>query len=269
MAEKSKKSLRERLAAKRKELDERGSKGNIFFPKVGTTRIRVLPVESEEDWAIEVTSFYLNETIKGIISPATFGKPCPVMELYEELKGSKKDSDKKLAKKLIPKKKYLVAGIIYTDDRGKEVDTEAGIKLIQLTTGVYGEMIDYYLDPEQGDFTDATEGYDFKIKRVGTGKMDTTYTCMPCKPSALPKKYAKSTVNLEEMVKAIIPSYEELEEKLSGFEIDADDDEDDKPKKKKRRDDDDEDMPRKKKRQVEEDDDDEEEEAPRKKSKKK
>lgn len=256
--EKEKESLRERLAKRRKEIEERGKgKGNILYFKEGTTtRLRVLPVGEEKDWAVEATTFYLNEKLKGVISPATFGKDCPIMELYEECKNSKKTSDKEMAKRLIPKKKYYVAAIIYKDGAGKEIDEEKGIKIVQLTGGIYGEMIDNFLDPEWGDFTDPTEGYDFKIKRVGSGKMDTVYTCTPQKPSKLTGKYRKEVIDPEKLLEAEIPSYEDLVEVLAEFQASVgggDDDEDEeKPRKKKKNrdmDEDDEDeKPRKKKK---------------------
>jgi hypothetical protein len=220
--EKQKESLREKLARRRKEIEERGKgKGNILYFKEGTTtRMRVLPVGEEKDWAVEATTFYLNEKLKGVISPATFGKPCPIMELYEDLKNSKKPADKELAKKLIPKKKYYVAVITYKDSAGKEIDEEKGVKVAQLTSGIYGEMIDAFLDPDWGDFTDPNEGYDFKVKRVGSGKMDTVYTCTPQKPTKLTGKYRKELVEIETLLKDSIPTYEELVDVLAEFQSD-------------------------------------------------
>lgn len=237
---KEKESLRERLAKRRKEIEERGKgKGNILFFKEGTTtRLRVLPVGEEKDWAVEATTFYLNEKIKGVISPATFGKACPIMELYEELKNSKKASDKEMAKKLIPKKKYYVAAIIYKDGAGKEIDEEKGVKLVQLTSGIYGEMIDAFLDPDWGDFTDPNEGYDFKVKRVGSGKMDTVYTCTPQKPTKLTGKYRKELCDLEKLLSAEIQSYDELVNILAEFQADmgtSEDEDSEKETKKKKR----------------------------------
>lgn len=234
---KEKQTLREKLAAKRKELEERGKgKGNILYLKEGTVRIRILPVKAEEDWAIEATTFYLNQELKGVISPDTFGEPCPIKELYEELKASKKPKDKEAAKRFIPKKKYYVAAILFQDTKGKEVDTEKGIKLVQLTSGIYGEIIDHFLDPDWGDFTDPIEGYDFKLKRVGAGKMDTVYSCSPCPKTPLPKAYKKTVVDLEALLRESIDSYETILDKLTQFQGAPDEeDEDEDDEKAKRR----------------------------------
>ena len=214
---KAKPTLKERLAERRKELSKRGQgKGLIFFPKEGTTRFRVVPVGEENDFALEVTQFYLGPKIQGVFSPSTFGDPCPIMELRDELKASKKAADKALGTKLIPKKKYLIPAIIFTDPDVRNV-AEGGVKLIQVTADIYGEMIDSFLDKEYGDFMDIREGYDFKLTRTGSGKNDTTYSIRPTKHCPTPKGYT-AQVNLEEMVRGVIPSYEEVVEKLAEFQ---------------------------------------------------
>lgn len=86
--------------------------------------------------------------------------------------------------------------------------------------------------------TDPEEGYDIKITRSGSGLMDTTYTVNPCpgrKP--LDPKYRKE-MDLEEIIRGQMKSYDELEEALSEFLGDApsmDEDDDEKPKVKKKK----------------------------------
>lgn len=225
-------SRADRLKKKRVELKTKGGGGNITFLKEGTLRVRLLPVNEEADFVMEVTQFYLGQTIKGVFSPSTFGQPCAIMEKYEELKSSSDDDDKELAKKFTPKKKFLAACILL-DDKGQKVDEEKGVTLVQLTSGLYQELIDLYLDDEEwGDMTDPDSGYDIKLTRTGSGMMDTEYSCKPCKNTQLPKKYNKE-IDLEEMVKSIVPSYEETQDKINQFlggGVSADD-EDDEPKK--------------------------------------
>ena len=96
-------------------------------------------------------------------------------------------------------------------------------------------IIDLYLDEDEaGDMTDPRNGYDIKIIRSGSGKLDTTYSARACKPTKLDKKY-QGNVDLEGIVRSQIKSYDELEELLAKFlneDHGGDDDEDDKPKKK-------------------------------------
>ena len=240
--QKSKESVKERLAKKRKDIAERGKGLNFLILKEGTMRVRCLPVGEDNEFGIEVTQFYLGPNIKGVISPATIGKPCAIMEKYQELKESKKSADKDLAKKMAPKKKTLIPVIVYDDLKGKVVDKEKSGdsgKLFLITSGVYAEMIDSYLDEDDwGDFTDPENGYDFKVKRTGTGRFDTEYSCTPCPKSPLPRDYKNLVVDLEQMVASIIPSYEETMEKLQDYlnedPEDDDDEEEEVPKRRKK-----------------------------------
>lgn len=260
------KTLKERLEKKRQELSERGNKGNVIFVKEGTLRVRILPVGPDKDFIKEVTHFYLGADLKSVYSPSTFDEPCALLEAYQEFKNSKDEDDKDLAKKLVPKKAYFAAVVVYNDDKGKSINEEDSGKLIKITGGVYQDIIDLYLDEDEaGDMTDPVEGYDIKIKRTGKGQFDTEYSVMPCKPTKLDKKYAK-VVDLDKLAKAEISSYEETEEKLEAFlgiSKNDDGDDDDKPKKKKKKAEL-EDKPKKKKKSKEEP----EPKAKKKKSKK-
>ena len=231
-------SLKERLAKKRKELSEKGGSGKVNFLKEGTTRIRVLPVGKDEDWGMEVVHFYLGEKIKGVFSPSSIGKDCPIMEAYQEFTKNKKKAD--LAKAITPKKKYLVPALVYEDEAGKKIDTQRSGKLTLVPNGIYGQMIDLFLDPELGDFTDPKEGYDLKIKRTGKGKTDTEYFLTAARPSSIDSKFSKP-VNLEAMMDEIFEDYDSIQEKLDTFllefgegsEGEGEEDEEETPKKPK------------------------------------
>lgn len=228
-------SLKERLRKRRKKLAERSQGSGVIFIKEGTTRIRILPVGDDNDWALEMTHFYLGQKIKGVFSAASIGEPCPVLEAYEELKEGS-DADKDLAKSFTPRKKYLVPAIVYEDDRGKKIDTEKSGQLVMLTPTIYGEIIDMFLDPDLGDFTDPKTGYDLKIKRTGTGKMDTEYSVSAMRPTPLPKEWSKE-VDLDVLARKVILPYDDAKEKIEEFLLEKADDEPvpSKPKSKKKR----------------------------------
>ena len=220
MSEKPKKSFKERLADKRKELASRGNKGNIIFLKDGDKlRVRIVNTGDEKDFIFEATQFYLGGDQKGVFSPSTFGMPCALMEKYEELKASKNKEDKILAKTLVPRKKNLILPIVFTDMKGDTVDTEKTGKLVQLgSSAMAAEILDFFLDDEEwGDFMDEKDGYDFKLGRTGAGKFDTEYTVTPCKPSPIPREWRGKVVDLEAAVRAMMPTYEETEEALATF----------------------------------------------------
>lgn len=228
-------STREKMLARKKKLEEKGSGNGLIFPKEGTLRMRIKSPGDDQELGMEVVQFYI-PGVGGVISPATFDEPCPFMEKYEELKQSKDEDDKELAKRLIPRRRYVIGGIIYKDDKGTGVDYEGQNRGVLIAGAVYQDIIDLYLDEDEaGDMTDPVTGYDIKITRSGSGKFDTTYSVRQCKPSKLDKKY-RSDLDLEKIVRDQIKSYDELEEELNKFlnEAPDDGDEDDAPKKKEK-----------------------------------
>lgn len=229
-------STRDKMLARKKQLESKSSGSGFIYPKEGTLRMRIKSPGDDQELGMELITFYLGSENGSIVSPATFGDPCPFMEKYEELKNSSDDADKELAKeKFIPRRKYVIGGIIYTDDKGKSVDYDGKDRVVQIPRSVYQDIIDLYLDEDEaGDMTDPINGYDIKIIRTGSGKMDTSYSARSCKPTKLDKKY-RGNIDLESIVRAQIKSYDELEQLLKNYLNEStDDDEDDRPIKKKK-----------------------------------
>ena len=209
-----KKKVKSRL----KDLKSRIKGGGKFFiiKDEGTIRMRPLPV-GESEPGIEAVYFYLGKDIKGVISPASFGEPCAIMDSYNELKDSKDPDDKDLAATFRPKKRFFVPHIKYLDDKGLKVDDDSGAKLLILTNDLYQELLELWLDDDEaGDFTDPKKGYDLKYTRSGKGQFDTSYSVRACKPTKLDKKYNKE-YNPEKMLKEIMPTYEETKDLLDKF----------------------------------------------------
>lgn len=231
-------SLKERLLKKQKELKDRSKGGKFLTIREGTTRMRHVPITDEKEFAVEVVYFYLNKELGGLISNATFNEKCPIMEAYNKFSSSKKEDDRDFAKQFKPGKKFFSPVVKYKDEKGKELDTEAGVKLLIITSGMYQELIEYFLDEDEGgDFTHPETGYDIKYSRTGKGKTDTEYSLRACKPTKLSKPFSKETYDPIQMVKDITPSYDEAKEMLDKFlNVDIDDleDDDDQPKKKKK-----------------------------------
>lgn len=225
---KKKKSLKQRMKEKKEELNKKGGNFNILRQKdEGTIRVRVLPTGEDNEFVAEVLQFWLGKGIDSVISPETFGEPCALLEKYHELKDSDDEADKDLAKKLMPKRKYLMPVLVYADLKGKKVNDEDSGKLLQITNGLYQEIIDFYLDEDEwGDMTDPKNGYDLKITRTGKGQFDTTYTVAPCKNTAMPKEWRKE-VDLDDMVRKETAGYEETVTALDKFMGSALEDEDD------------------------------------------
>lgn len=231
----AKRTLKEKLADKKEELERRGNKGNIIFQKADTTiRVRILNMGEEEEFIKEITQFYLGGEIKGVISPITFAEPCAINDAYEELKASKDDDDKALAGTFTPKKKYLAWVALCKDTKGKEWEDEP--KFVLLSAGQYTKLLDLYLDEDDwGDMTDPEEGYDVKLKRIGSSMTDTVYSASPCKPTRTHKTFRDEIYDLDEEVRNIMPTFEETEKYLDQFLGTQSEEEDDEPKKKKKK----------------------------------
>lgn len=231
-------TTKDKMLARKKQLESKGNGSGLVFPKEGTLRMRIKSPGDDQELGIELIQFYLNKDLGGVISPATFDEPCPFMEKYQELKNSKDPDDQELAKMLVPRRKYVVGGIVYSDEKGTKVDYEGKDKGVLIPRSVYQDIIDLYLDEDEaGDMTDPRTGYDIKIIRSGSGKNDTTYSARACKPTKLDKKYS-GNVDLESIVRSQIKDYDELEETLASFLKEGrdsdEDEEDEKPKKKKK-----------------------------------
>jgi len=231
----SSKSLKKRMEERRQKLAAGSGNFKFFIFPVGTTRMRHVPVGDNEP-AMEVLYIFLSKELGGIISPATWGDKCAFKEAFEELKGSKKDSDNKFAEKVKPKRKFVSAAYRYKDEKGKDIDHENGVKLALLNKNQFEIMIDLFLDDDEGgDFTDPKDGYDLKHKRTGTGQYDTKYNVIKCQPTKLDKKY-RGPYDLEKMARDLTPSYKETKKLLDQFlNLPSDDDRDDRPKKKKKK----------------------------------
>lgn len=218
-------STRERMLERKKKFAEKNSGGNLIFPKEGTMRVRLVSQGSDKELGMEIIQFY-DPKMGGIISPATFDEPCPFMEKFKELKNSSDEEDQALAKSLTPRRRYLVGGTLYKDEKGKEIDTENVCKPILVPRSVYQDIIDLYLDEDDwGDMTDPNDGYDIKITRSGKGKMDTTYSVTACPKGKNPNAKYIPEIDLEEIIRGQMLSYEDLEEKLNEFLNGADTDE--------------------------------------------
>lgn len=229
-------STKERMLARKKQFETRGSNSGIIYPKEGTMRLRLVSQGPDKELGIEVIQFYLGKDQGSIISPATFDEPCPFMEKYMELKSSNDEDDQTLAKELSPRRRYILGCTCYKDNNGKEIDPERVRKPILTPRSIYQDIIDLYLDEDDwGDMTDKEDGYDIKITRSGKGKNDTSYSVSPC-PNRKPlkEKYVED-MDLEEIVRGQIKSYDELENTLNQYlngNIGGEDD-DDLPVKKK------------------------------------
>lgn len=57
-------SMREKLLARKKELEKKGSGGGMIYPKEGTIRFRIKDPGEDCELAIEIIQFYLGPKIR-------------------------------------------------------------------------------------------------------------------------------------------------------------------------------------------------------------
>ena len=79
-------STKEKMLARKKQLESKGNGSGLVYPKEGTLRMRIKSPGDDQELGIEIIQFYLGGNLGGVISPATFDEPCPFMEKYQELK---------------------------------------------------------------------------------------------------------------------------------------------------------------------------------------
>lgn len=225
------KSLRKKMEARKKNIKSKSSGLGYLIIKEGTIRVRPLRVPPEEEPAIEVIQFYFGGELGGMISPASVGLKCAVNEFYIDAMKGKDKGKKKLAGKIAPKSRFMMPVAKFEDTKGKVLDERDSPKLVLMTGGLYQQCIDVFTDMDDwGDFTDPDEGYDLKLSRSGTGQYDTEYSASPCPKTPAPKQFRKKIFDAAEMLKDILPTYEETKEKLEEWlsTVDVDDDEDNK-----------------------------------------
>lgn len=238
MAKVKKKNKLQMMRDRKKKLAEKGSGGSMFYiSKPGSYRMRSVPVEEDMENGLEVIQFYLGPEIKGVISPASLGQPCALEEHYQSLVDSDDEDDKETASNMGRRMRYVMPHFKYKDSKGKEPDFDAGVRLLLMTNGQYQDWIDYFLEEEIGDPSDPVNGFDIKYKREGSGKFDTEYSLLNCKPTKCHKKFAKA-VNPEDMLAKVLPSYDETQDYLNKFigdDDDSDEEHDDLMEKKKKK----------------------------------
>lgn len=183
-------ALKRTLERKLKEIGSR--RANWWKKVVGWSQIRVLRKEPGIPWYHEVMVHYkLGPDGKSqALCLAYAGESCPVCEKVAALIATGKASDADRADKISASRGYLM-NILDLED------LDAGLCVYRAPETVITELIEYFCDPDYGDFTHPKRGFNVKIKRVGTGLTDTRYTVRLAKASSpAPKGYLKDLKDL-------------------------------------------------------------------------
>jgi hypothetical protein len=148
--------------------------------------------------------FHYNINNKTYLSPASFGRPDPILEFAEKLKKLGDTENWKAGKKMEPKLRTFAPVVI----RGQENE---GTKFWGFGKTVYQEILAIVADPDYGDITDEKNGRDIVIEIVEEAGKTYPETRIRVKPnvSLLHDNAATATKLLEDQTD-ITEIYSEL-----------------------------------------------------------
>lgn len=172
--------IKARLASFEKK-DKKTSKAKDFIWKpTGQHTVRIVPYQHQIDDPFIQLKFHYDFDGKNYLSPASFNKADPIVELSDRLKKAGGDAWKQ-GRALEPKLRTFVPIIV----RGEE---EKGVKFWGFGVQIYKQLMETMSEPDYGDITSLTEGYDIKIdfKTKEEVKKDYPETSIMLKPKPRP-----------------------------------------------------------------------------------
>jgi hypothetical protein len=178
---------------------------SLWKPTVGKHQIRLVPYKFNKDIPFIELYFHYNINNKSYLSPASFGRPDPIVEFAEKLKRMGGKDDYREAKKMEPKLRTFVPVIV----RGQESE---GVKFWGFGKTVYQELLGYFADPDYGDLSDPFSGRDIVVDYAAAeGGASYPTTTIRVKPTTT--KLHESDDKIKELIgneKEITTIYSEL-----------------------------------------------------------
>lgn len=187
-------------------------------PAPGKHQVRLVPYKFNKENPFIELLFHYGINNKTYLSPASFGRPDPIVEFAEKLKRMGDKDDWKAAKKMEPKLRTFVPVLV----RGEEGE---GIRFWGFGKTVYQDILGYIADPDYGDITDAETGRDIVVEVVSAEDSGTSYpvTTIRVKPKETPvaetdekvTKFLNEQKNITELYQEL--SYIELKSVLENW----------------------------------------------------
>ena len=202
------------------QLQNTSSTANAFWkPQPGKSQIRITPYnENKDNPFVELFFHYSLVPKKTVLSPLSFGRPDPVQQFADKLKGSG-DKDEWIQGKRIEPKMRTFAPVIV---RGEESE---GVKWWGFGKTVYQELLAIIADPDYGDISDVMTGRDIVVERQTAAEAGNQYgkTTIRVKPNQtalvedanLSDNLLKNQPNIVELYTE--PSFDELKGHLQNF----------------------------------------------------
>lgn len=132
---------------------------SLWKPQPGKTQIRIVPYSFNKDNPFIELFFHYNLNNRSYLSPISFGRPDPIEEFAQKLKGSGNKEDYQLAKKLEAKMRTFAPVVV----RGEE---RQGVRFWGFGKTVYQELLSIIADPDYGDITDPVNGRDVVVEFI-------------------------------------------------------------------------------------------------------
>ena len=206
---------------------------SLWKPQPGKTQIRIVPYAFNKDNPFIELFFHYNLNNRSYLSPISFGRPDPIEEFAQKLKGSGSKEDYQLSRKLEAKMRTFAPIIV----RGEE---KQGVKFWGFGKTVYQELLSIIADPDYGDITDPVNGRDVVVEFISAEETGASYptTKIRVKPNQTPisdEPEVLETVKTQQDIKEIYQelSYDDLTEVLNEWlnPSDSDSDEEEAPQK--------------------------------------
>ena len=193
---------------------------NAFWkPQPGKSQIRIVPYKFDKNNPFSELFFHYSLVPnKTVLSPLSFGRPDPVQQFADKLKGSGNKDEWIQGKRIEPKMRTFVPVIV----RGEESE---GVKFWGFGKTVYQELLSIIADPDYGDISDSTTGRDIVVERQTPAEAGNQYgkTTIRVKPNVTPlsedsnllEKLLGEQPELKELYTE--PTFDELKAQLSNF----------------------------------------------------
>ena len=188
---------------------------SLWKPQPGKTQIRIVPYASNKDNPFIELFFHYNLNNRSYLSPISFGRPDPIEEFAQKLKGSGSKEDYQLSRKLEAKMRTFAPVIV----RGEE---KQGVKFWGFGKTVYQELLSIIADPDYGDITDPVNGRDVVVEFISAEETGASYptTKIRVKPNQTPisdEPEVLEVVKTQQDIKEIYQelSYDDLTEVLN------------------------------------------------------
>ena len=191
---------------------------NLWKPQPGKQVIRVVPYLHNKDNPFIELYFHYDLGGKNYLSPMSFGRPDPIEEFAQKLKGTGSKDDYRLGRKVEAKMRTYAPVIV----RGEE---NQGVKFWGFGKTVYQELLGIIADPDYGDISDSMTGRDIVVERQTPAEAGNQYgkTTIRVKPNQTAlsedgdvlKNLLENQPDLTELYTE--PSFDELKQHLAGF----------------------------------------------------